>query len=179
MINKTEIIISGLGGQGVVITGIILGEAAINSGKYAVQTQSYGAEARGTAAKSEVIISSSKIGFPKVRECDILVAMSQEAFSKHLEVMKEDGIVIADKRLVKIGKNLRVRVYEVPAVEASQRLFGKNIYANMILLGALASLTNGFTDDSMEKAIRHNFSGEAVTTNINAYQKGKGLVGRK
>ncbi len=179
MINKTEIIISGLGGQGVVIAGIILGEAAINSGKYAVQTQSYGSEARGTAAKSEVIISDGLIGFPKVRECDILVAMSQGAFSKHLDVIKEGGIVIADNRFVKIGKDLKFRVYEVPASETSQRLFGKNIFANMIMLGALTNLTNEFNDVAIETAIRNNFSGEAATTNIEAYQKGKGLVGRE
>lgn len=82
---KVEIRISGLGGQGVVLIGQILGKAAVYDGKNAVQTQSYGAEARGTLAKSEIIISEDKIGFPTVRKCDILVAMNREALNKTLK----------------------------------------------------------------------------------------------
>ncbi|MGD8546126.1 MAG: 2-oxoacid:acceptor oxidoreductase family protein, partial [Candidatus Bathyarchaeota archaeon] len=82
MLNRTEIRISGLGGQGVVLAGQILGRAAVLSGKNAVQTQIYGAEARGSAAKSEVIISDGKIGYPYVRKCDILVTMSRIALKK-------------------------------------------------------------------------------------------------
>jgi len=86
---RVEIRISGLGGQGVVLMGEILGRAAVYDGKHAVQTQSYGAEARGSAARSEVIISDEKIGFPKVRKCDVLVAMSQSALDKHLKDLRE------------------------------------------------------------------------------------------
>jgi len=76
---RIEVRICGLGGQGVVLAGQILGRAAVFDGKNVVQTQSYGSEARGSAAKSEIIISDEKIGYPMVRKCDILVAMSQSA----------------------------------------------------------------------------------------------------
>ncbi len=94
---KTEIRIAGLGGQGVVLAGHILGKAAVNDGLQVVQTQSYGAEARGSAAKSEIILSSGKIGFPMVRKSDVLVAMNQTALDRHLKDLRADGVLIMDK----------------------------------------------------------------------------------
>jgi len=92
-----EVRISGLGGQGVVLAGVILGRAVVYDGKYAVQTQSYGAEARGSAAKSELLISDARISFPKVRRCDILVAMSQSALDKHLKDLRATGTLLVDR----------------------------------------------------------------------------------
>jgi 2-oxoglutarate ferredoxin oxidoreductase subunit gamma len=83
---RTELRICGFGGQGVVLAGQVLGRAAVYDGWNVVQTQSYGAEARGTTAKSEVIISNSRIGFPAVRRCDILVAMDQEALDVNIKI---------------------------------------------------------------------------------------------
>ncbi|RLI42851.1 2-oxoacid:ferredoxin oxidoreductase subunit gamma, partial [Candidatus Bathyarchaeota archaeon] len=108
---KVEVRISGLGGQGVILAGQILGRAAVHDGKNAVQTQSYGAEARGSAAKSEVIISDDKIGFPVVRKCDILVAMSQEAVEKNVKDLKEDGILVVDSLMVKNVPKVKARVF--------------------------------------------------------------------
>ncbi|MCK5631177.1 2-oxoacid:acceptor oxidoreductase family protein, partial [Candidatus Bathyarchaeota archaeon] len=82
--NRTEVRICGLGGQGVVLAGQILGRAAVYMGKNVVQTQSYGAEARGSTAKSEVIISNDRISFPKVRRCDLMIAMSQPALDAYI-----------------------------------------------------------------------------------------------
>jgi len=87
-LGRVEVRICGLGGQGVVLAGQILGKAAVYDGWNVVQTQSYGAEARGTTAKSEVIISDGPIGFPMVRKCDILIAMSQEALDKNVKDLK-------------------------------------------------------------------------------------------
>ena len=94
MPSKTEIRIGGSGGQGVVLAAQILGKAAILDGKNALQTQAYGAEARGSLSKSEVIVSDGKIGFPAVRRPDILIAMNQEALDKLLKDLKDDGTLI-------------------------------------------------------------------------------------
>src|SRR3989337_2241031 len=115
MPKRTEIRIAGLGGQGVVMTGHILGKAAVYDGLQVVQTQSYGAEARGSAAKSEVIISDQKIGFPAVRKSDVLVAMSQTALDKHLKDLKEDGVLIVDTSIVKQLPHVNAKIVKVEA----------------------------------------------------------------
>lgn len=95
----TEIRLSGSGGQGIILMGIILAEAAIMNGVNAIQSQSYGPEARGGASKAEVIINDGEIDFPKVRKPDILLALTQEAFDKYIVDIKEGGIVILDEKL--------------------------------------------------------------------------------
>ena len=176
MRDKMEIRISGLGGQGVVLAGQILGKAAVYSGKNAVQTQSYGAEARGSAAKSEVIISDGKIGFPIVRRCDILVAMSQEALEKNVKDLKEGGSLLIDSTSVTGVPKTIAKIFEIPATEASKKAFGEKLYANMIMLGALIKITGIVDEESMEKAIGNTFQERIANINIEAYKKGKELA---
>lgn len=173
MQHKIEVRISGLGGQGVVLAGQILGRAAVYSGKNALQTQSYGAEARGSAAKSEVIISDTKIGFPAVRRCDILVTMSQTALDKHLkDLEEEDGILLVDSSIVKVVPPTKAEIFEIPATETAKKTLGASIYANMIMLGALTNIIKMIAKDAMEKAIRESVPEKTVETNINAFKKG-------
>ena len=172
---KTEIRIAGLGGQGVVLAGHILGKAATYDGKKAVQTQSYGAEARGSMAKSEVIVSDQKIGFPMVTRCDILVVMSQEALDKHLKDLREDGTLIIDSTNVKQPEK-KVKLFRIHATENAEKTFGTKVYANMLMLGALAKVARVVSDDSMEKAIEDTVEKKTVSMNIQAYRKGKELV---
>lgn len=176
MTDKIEIRISGLGGQGVVLAGRILGEAAVYSGKNAVQTQSYGAEARGSAAKSEVIISVGKIGFPMVRKCDILIAMSQEAVEKNVKDLKEGGLFLVDSTTVKSVPKTKARIFKIPATETSKKVFGEKLYANMIMLGALIKIAMIVNEESMEKVISDTFPEKFVSINIEAYKKGKELA---
>jgi 2-oxoglutarate ferredoxin oxidoreductase subunit gamma len=176
MPDKIEIRISGLGGQGVVLAGRILGEAAVYSGKNAVQTQSYGAEARGSAAKSEVIISDGKIGFPMVRKCDILIAMSQEAVEKNVKALKEGGLFLIDTTTVRSVPKTEARTLEISATETSTKVLGEKLYANMIMLGALVKITGIVNEESMEKVISNTFPEKLVSINIEAYKKGKELV---
>jgi 2-oxoglutarate ferredoxin oxidoreductase subunit gamma len=176
MADKIEIRISGLGGQGVVLAGRILGEAAVYSGKNAVQTQSYGAEARGSAAKSEVIISDGKIGFPMVRKCDILIAMSQEAVEKNVKALKEGGLFLIDTTTVRSVPKTEARTLEISATETSTKVLGEKLYANMIMLGALVKITGIVNEESMEKVISNTFPEKLVSINIEAYKKGKELV---
>jgi 2-oxoglutarate ferredoxin oxidoreductase subunit gamma len=167
---RIEVRISGLGGQGVVLAGEILGRAAVYDGKHAVQTQDYGAEARGTAAKSEVIISDGKIGFPKVRKCDILVAMSQSAVEIHLKDLKEKGTLIVDEDMVRHLPETKAKVFRVPATKTAE------IYANVAMLGALTKITGIVKEKAIEKAIAESVPETAREANINAFKEGLKLI---
>jgi len=169
---RIEVRICGLGGQGVVLAGQILGRAAVYDGKNAVQTQSYGAEARGTTAKSEVIISDAPIGFPMVRKCDILVAMSQEALNKNIKDLKDGGLLLIDGKMVEKLPRVNAKVYAVQATQIAEETFKERIYANMVILGALNKLTNLVREESMEEAIKATVPVNTFAINLSAYKKG-------
>jgi len=173
---RIEVRISGLGGQGVVLAGEILGRAAAYDGKHVVQTQSYGAEARGSAAKSEVIISDSKIGFPKVRKCDILVAMSQSAVEIHSKDLKERGILIVDEKMVKHLPETKARVFKIPATKTVEKLLKSKLYANVVMLGALTKITSIVNEEAVEKAIIDIVPKIAREANISGFREGLKLV---
>lgn len=172
MAKRVEVRISGLGGQGVVLAGVILGRAAVYDGRYAVQTQSYGAEARGSAAKSEVIISDEKINFPKVRKCDILVAMSQSALDTHFKDLKENGILLVDGDLVKRVPKIEANVFRIPATKIAETELKSRIYANVVMLGALTKITRIVSKDIVEKAIADSVPQETKENNLNGFKKG-------
>ena len=176
MPKRTEIRIAGLGGQGVVLAGQILGRAAVYDGKKVVQTQSYGAEARGSAAKSEVIISDEKIGFPVVRRCDVLVAMNQTAFDKNKKDVKENGILIAEEDVVANADDVKARIFHVPFTKTAEAEFKSKMYANVVMLGVLAKVTALVSDEAMEKAIVDSVPNEAKQKNINAFRLGFQLI---
>ncbi|MDI6904835.1 MAG: 2-oxoacid:acceptor oxidoreductase family protein [Candidatus Bathyarchaeia archaeon] len=173
---KIEVRISGFGGQGVILAGQVLGKAAVYNGKNAVQTQSYGAEARGSAAKSEVIISDGKIDFPSVRKCDMLIAMSQTAVDKHLKDLKENGVLIVDSSMVKKIPETKAKFFKIQASEIAEKTFGEKLYANMIMLGALNKITKVVNENFMKKAIKDTVPKKAITVNMQAYKKGKELI---
>ena len=172
MPNKTEIRMGGSGGQGVVLAAQILGKAAALDGKKVLQTQAYGAEARGSLAKSEVIISDVKIGFPAVRRCDILVAMSQESLDALLKDLKENGLLIVDSTNVKPTEISHKPIHQVPATEIARTEFGNVLYANMVMLGALLAMTNLVSRSSLEQAISETISKKTVEANLNAFRRG-------
>jgi 2-oxoglutarate ferredoxin oxidoreductase subunit gamma len=170
--NKTEIRIGGSGGQGVVLAAQILGKAAVLDGRNVLQTQAYGAEARGSMVKSEVIISDSKIGFPAVRKCDVLVAMNQESLNMLLKDLKENGKLIVDSTNVADVPETEAEVYKIPITETAKKTFGEAFYANMIMLGAFTGITNLVSREAMEETIRESVSKKTVETNVKAFQKG-------
>ncbi len=172
MQNKTEIRIGGSGGQGVVLAAQILGKAAVLDGKNALQTQAYGAEARGSLAKSEVIISDGRIGFPAVRKPDVLMVMTQEALDKLLKDLKETGILIVDSTNVTAIPDTKAKVFKIPITETAKKTFGEAIYANMVMLGVFTKITKLVSVESIEKTIQENVSARTVETNINAFRKG-------
>ena len=150
--SRFEIRLAGEGGQGMILAGIILAEAAaIYDGKNAVQTQSYGPEARGGASKAEVIISDGEIDYPKVVGADVLVAMSQEACDKYFSSLKKGGILVVDEE--KVGRVPTTRAVKVPITRLAIEATGKTITANVVALGLLVGLTKVVAREALEKAV--------------------------
>jgi 2-oxoglutarate ferredoxin oxidoreductase subunit gamma len=150
--DRLEIRLAGEGGQGMILAGIILAEAAaIYDNKNAVQTQSYGPESRGGASKAEVIISEGTIDYPEVIAADVLVALSQEACDKYANNLKKDGILIVDQD--KVGRVPISRAIKVPISRLAEEATGKQITANMVALGVLVGITGVVSRTSLEKAV--------------------------
>jgi 2-oxoglutarate ferredoxin oxidoreductase subunit gamma len=149
---RYEIRLAGEGGQGMILAGLILAEAAaIYAGKNAIQTQSYGPEARGGASKSEVVISDSEIDYPKVMEADALVAMGQEACDKYYHDLKKDGLLIVDSS--EVGRVPTNKAVRVPITQLAVQTTGKSITANVVALGVLVGLTGVVPPEAVEKAV--------------------------
>ncbi len=174
---RVEIRIAGTGGMGVVLAGVIVGHAAVvYAGLDAVQTQSYGSEARGTAAKSEVIISDRPIRYPKVRRSDYLIAMSQKALDTYIEGAAPKSNVIIDADLVDgTGLDDMYTVIRVPAMRTAEEL-GKSMVANMVMLGALAKKIDVLGTEALKKGVADLVPPETVELNLRALRAGAGLV---
>ena len=149
---KYEVRLSGSGGQGLLLAGIILAEGAINDGLNAVQTQSYGPEARGGASKSEVLISGEMIDFPKVRNCDILLALTQKSYDQYNEGLKDNGILIIDNS-VKVESVNGQKVYSVPILDTAVKQLNKPMVTNIVALGAIVAITKVISRESLEQAV--------------------------
>lgn len=138
---RQEIILSGIGGQGLLLAGLILGyAAAISEGKYAVQTESYAPLARGGASKSEVIISDEEIDYPKVIKADILVALSQDSYDSCINEVKPDGLVIIDSGTV-TAKSGKQRILSIPLTQIAKDSTGKTFTVSIVALGVIARTT--------------------------------------
>lgn len=151
-IDRTEIRLAGEGGQGMILAGIILAEAAaIYDNKNAVQSQSYGPEARGGASKAEVIIAAGEIDYPEVLVADVLVAMSQEACDKYASNLKPDGLLIVDEE--KVGRVPVTSAVKAPITRLAVEATGKPITANVVALGVLVGMTGVVSREAIEKAV--------------------------
>ena len=152
-----------------------MGKAAIYDGKYAIQTGSYGAEARGTTAKSDVIISDRNIAFPQVRNCNILLAMSETALQNHLKSLREDGSLLIDPDLIKEAPRFLGKIFNIPANRTSEEELGSRLYTNMVMLGALTSITGVVTAEAVEKSIADYVGPSELEKNLKAFKLGLGL----
>lgn len=149
---KYEVRLSGSGGQGLLLAGIILAEGAIYDGKNAVQTQSYGPEARGGASKSEVIISNQEIDFPKVRDCDILLALTQKSYDQYKEGLLDSGVLLKDSS-VEVSGDTHYKIVSIPILETAVNVLGKPMVTNIVALGAIIGVTKVISRESLEKAV--------------------------
>lgn len=169
-----EVRLSGSGGQGLITAGMILGEAAaLFDDKYVVQTQSYGPEARGGAAKSEVIISDEPMNLTKPGNVDILLTLSQPAYDKYKDTVKDDGITIVDSSLVKYEKG--PRVYPIPITKYAEEEIGLRVTANVVALGIIRSMTDIVSFEAMQRALFNRIPKGTEEINKKALNFGKNL----
>ena len=171
--SRKEILIGGVGGQGVVLSGILLGTAAtLFEAKKAVQTQSYSSELRGGSARAEVIISEEPISDPQVRRPDILIALAEEAIPRYVDRIRCKGLLVIDPDLVKGAKTGDYEILSIPATSIADKEMGNIVVANLIILGALIKKTGLLSLESMEKAIEVSVPKKATTLNLNAFRRG-------
>ncbi|MDR2967694.1 MAG: 2-oxoacid:ferredoxin oxidoreductase subunit gamma [Methanobacteriaceae archaeon] len=179
---RKEVRIAGFGGQGVILAGIIIGRAAsIYDGINAVQTQSYGPEARGGASRTEIVISDEEISYPKVSNPDILVAMSHEALIKYLDDLKDEGILIIDPDLINeediedFVKEHEIKVYRARATKTATEEIGLRIVANIVMIGAITNITKIISLDAAKDAIVASVPKGTEEKNIKAFEAGYAL----
>ncbi len=163
--------LAGFGGQGIVMAGYVLGHGGILDGANAMQTQSYGSESRGGATKSDVVISEGEILDLAPSQLDVLVAMAQPALDKFLPSLKPGGILIYESDMVKPPGN-GVRALGLPATDLAHKKFGREVVANVIMLGFLAGVTGVVSRDSLRKAVAQNVPPKTVDLNLEAFDEG-------
>ncbi len=172
-----EIRLSGAGGQGLILVGKILAEAAaIYDGKNATQSQSYGPEARGGASRSEVILSDGDIDYPKATNIDLLLAMTQEAVDKYTADLNEGGILLVDSGFVKDIPEGNFKSYSLPITDVAENTIGKKLVANIVALGAIERLTGVISEEALIHAIRARVPKGTEDVNLRAFKMGQELV---
>ena len=170
---RTRLVFSGSGGQGVITAAIILAEAAvIYGGMNAVQSQSYGAAARGGTTRSDVILSDSEIHFPGVTQPNILVCLTQEAYISYSPIIRPGGLLLTDSRFVKTIKKVDAKQIELPIYESIMEKIGKPIVFNISLLGALIGITELVDPASIMEVIRTRVPEDFIAMNNRALDIG-------
>ena len=151
---RFEIRLSGEGGQGLVLAGKILAEAAvIYEGMNATQSQSYGPEARGGASRSEVILSDEDIDFPKAMQLDLLLALTQEACDRYVKDLKPTGILLVDSDAVKALPKGTFRLFAIPLIRSAKEKLGREVVANIVALGVISRFLKVVSEDALREAI--------------------------
>lgn len=180
---RQEIRIAGFGGQGIILAGIVIGRAAaLHDNLYAVQTQSYGPEARGGASRTEVVISDEKIDYPKVLNPDIFVAMSHEALMAYIEGLKNGGTLIIDPDMVR-EEEIRsfvqendIKLYHAPATRTAEEEVGLKIVANIVMIGSITRYTNIISKEAAKKSIEESVPPGTEKKNLTAFDAGWNLA---
>ena len=175
MAERRTIRFGGFGGQGIVLSSVVFGLAAVHDGKYVCQRASYGSEARGGKCKSEVIISDEEISYPLIDDLQVLVVMSQQAIDSYLDELRPGGTLFIDPNMVDEVHRTDVRVIRVPAAKKADSL-GNRIVANMVMLGALRAETGSVSKESLHKAMRESVADRFVDINTRALEAGENLV---
>jgi len=170
---RCRFVFSGSGGQGVITAAIILAEAAaLHENLNAVQTQTYGAAARGGATRSDVIISDSEIWFPKVVQPNVLVCLTQEAYNEYSSIIRPGGLLIADSRYVQTGRKVDAVQKALPIYQTVLEKIGKTIVFNICMLGVVTALTKVVRPESIMKAITARIPEHSLEVNKKALDLG-------
>ncbi len=175
---RYEIRLSGEGGQGIVLAGVILAEAAaIYDGQNATQTQVYGPESRGGASKAEVIISDEEVDYPKALAVDLLLAMTQAACDKFASDVKPSGLVVLDSSKVRNLPQGNFAIHHLPIIETAKEAVGKTMVANIVSLGVIVGLSKIVSRAAIEQAVLARVPKGTEELNRRALEAGFGLAG--
>jgi 2-oxoglutarate ferredoxin oxidoreductase subunit gamma len=170
--SRKEILITGFGGQGIILAGQIVGRAAsLGDHKESTLTQSYGPEARGGACSAQVIISGDPIHYPYVRSPDVLVCMSQGGFDKYAPMLREDSILLTDQDLVKATAVKTPDFFTIPATRMAEEL-GRKMMANIVMVGFLTAISRALTVDAARNAVLDSVPKGTEKLNTTAFGKG-------
>lgn len=175
--SKECIRVAGVGGQGVVLSGIILGRSAsVYENKNAVQTQSYGSSARGGDVTAEIIISDEDIVYPKILKSDFFVALSQEAFLKYKEELRQAGVLIVDSDLVEIKDfDNSKKIYKESFNKRAIDEYGSGTFANIIMLGYFVNKTGLLSPATVKKTVEEMVPAGTEKKNLQAFEMGMQL----
>ena len=169
----TELRIAGFGGQGVILSAVVLGKAAsIYENGFATMTQNFGPEARGGACSAQLVISDSPVLYPYVTRPDIMVIMSQEAYNRFASELRPGGVLIIEEDLVRVS-DLKgdLKVYSVPATRFAEEL-GKRMVLNSVLVGFFTAVTKLLSADSVRKAVADSVPSASRELNLKAFDRG-------
>jgi len=168
-----EIRIAGFGGQGVILSAHIIGRAvALHENGFATMTQNYGPEARGGAASAALVISDQPVLFPYVVNPEILVVLSQEAFTRFTPDVKEGGVLLVEEDLVRMGTvPQHLKVYSIPATRIAEEL-GKKMVLNVVMVGFFCAITGAVSHEACRKAVIDSVPKKFLDLNLNAFERG-------
>ena len=169
----TEIRVAGFGGQGVILSAIVLGKAAsIYENGFATMTQNFGPEARGGACSAQLVLSDTPVLYPYVTRPDIMVVMSQEAYNRFAHELKPQGILIVEEDLVRVA-DLKgdPKVYSIPATRIAEEL-GKRMVLNSVMVGFFTAVTKLLTPDAVRKAVAESVPSSFRELNLKAFERG-------
>lgn len=174
---KQELRFTGSGGQGVIMATIILAEAAFYDGKKAVQSQSYGPEARGGLCKAECIIDDAAISYTKVGVPTLLLSLTQASFNKYSESLQDDAIVVVDAT-IEVPEEIKAahKVYSLPILASAKEVIGNAMTANIISCGAVNEILNLAAWDKVEEAVLAHVPSKLGELNVKAMNYGRELV---
>jgi len=172
MTSAKQVRLSGFGGQGVVLAGTILGHAAIRDGKWVAGSSSYGAQARGGSARSDVVIADGPVVYPHVIEANILIALSQTAYDKYLAELAKDALVLFDDPMVSPKPLVGIKQVGIPSTSAALKELNQKQAANIVILGALASVSRIVSKEALKAAISENVSSRFKESNLEALELG-------
>jgi 2-oxoglutarate ferredoxin oxidoreductase subunit gamma len=170
---RKEIKLGGFGGQGVILSAHIIGKAAsIYADKYSTMIQSFGPEARGSSCSAQVIIADEPVAYPYVNRPEILVVMSQEAYTKFLPELKDGGILITESDLIQADNlNPSIRHFAIPSTRIAEEL-GRKLILNIVMVGFFAAVTKILDKQSVYKAVESSVPKGTETLNLNAFNRG-------
>jgi 2-oxoglutarate ferredoxin oxidoreductase subunit gamma len=173
--SKRDIRICGLGGQGVIMAGMIIGKAAsIFEDRFATLVQSFGPEARGSECSAQVMVADEEIAFPYIRESDIFVALSQSAYEKFVGEMKAGAVLVHEGELVKPDGRLPAgaKAFGIPATRIADEEFKRRIVFNMIMIGFIAGTTKVVGRDAVRLAVTDSVPQGTEALNLRAFDRG-------